>query len=117
MSTQQQSNGVVIVDFSNRPRPSSVPDEQKRSISPSNLTRRAQQLESLQVEIASLNTDYKSRAETKTAQDEIAKRDAQITTLETKNVDLSSKWGTSDVHHRPGGKDRGDPAQACRVGG
>lgn len=97
MAAQQQSNEVVIVDFSNRWETARrTLDEQKivNNTLETNLTQRAKQLESLQVEIASLTTDLaKSRAETKTAQDEIAKRDGQINNLESKNVDLTKQMG------------------------
>jgi hypothetical protein len=44
------------------------------------------------MDIAALQTDLaKSRAETRTAHDEIAKRDTQITSLETRNVDLTQQ--------------------------
>lgn len=89
----QESNQVVIIDFSNRW------DAVRRSLGEqklvnesleTNLTERARQLESLRAEIATLAEDLKrSRAETRLAHDEIAKRDSQITALEGRNVDLT----------------------------
>lgn len=104
MAAQQQTNEVVILDFSNRwSTARQTLDEQKKvnETLETNLFEGTKQLETLRVEIASLSTDLaKSRAETKTAQAEtknaqaeIAKRDQQITTLETRNVDLTKKMG------------------------
>lgn len=104
MSAQQQSNEVVILDFSNRwDATRRSLDEQKRvnEVLETNLTDRSRQLESLRVEIAGLSTDLaRARAETKTAEGEIAKRDteiakrdAQIGTLENRNVDLTRQMG------------------------
>lgn len=97
MAAQQQSNEVIILDFSNRWETTRRSlDEQKRvnEVLETNLTDRARALESSKVEIAGLTTDLaKSRAETKTAQDEIVKRDAQINTLENRNVDLTKQMG------------------------
>lgn len=97
MAAQQQSNEVVIADFSNRWETTRRSLEEQKKVNESletNLTVRAQELDKLRVDIAALNTDLaKSRAETRTAQDEVAKRDAQITTLEGKNVDLTKQMG------------------------
>ncbi|MCC7374908.1 MAG: hypothetical protein IT581_09640 [Verrucomicrobiales bacterium] len=97
MAAQQQSNEVIILDFSNRWETTRRSlDEQKRvnEVLETNLTDRARSLESSKVEIAGLTTDLaKSRAETKTAQDEVAKRDAQISTLENRNGDLTKQMG------------------------
>lgn len=97
MVAQQQSNEIIIADFSNRWETTRRNLDDQKKVNEhleTNLTDRARQLESLKVEIAALNTDLaKSRAETKTAQDEIAKRDAQINSLESKNVDLTKQMG------------------------
>jgi Tfp pilus assembly protein PilO len=93
----QQSNEVVILDFSNRwATARSSLDEQKKvnEVLETNLTDRARQLERLRTEISGLSTDLaKSRAETRTAKEEIAKRDTQISTLEGRNVDLTKQMG------------------------
>jgi chromosome segregation ATPase len=97
LAAQQESNEVVIVDFSNRW------DAVRRSLGEqklvnesleTNLTERARQLDDLRTEIASLADDLKrSRAETRLAQDEITKRDSQISSLEGRNVDLTQQMG------------------------
>jgi predicted nucleic acid-binding Zn-ribbon protein len=91
------SNEVVILDFSNRwDRTRKILEEQMKvnSSLETNLDVRAQQLNSLRAEIAALQEDLAhSRAETKSAQDEIAKRDAQISSLEGRNVDLTQQMG------------------------
>lgn len=104
MAAQQQTNEVVILDFSNRwATARQTLDEQKKvnETLETNLFEGTKQLETLRVEIANLSTDLaKSRAETKTAQAEtknaqaeVARRDQQINSLETKNVDLTKKMG------------------------
>ncbi len=97
MTAQQQSNEVIIADFSNRWETTrKTLDEQKKvnNSLETNLNVRAQQLDKLRVDVAALNTDLaKSRAETRTAQEEIAKRDSQINSLESKNVDLTKNMG------------------------
>lgn len=96
-AAQQQSNEVVILDFSNRWETTRRSlDEQKRvnDTLETNLTSRASQLETLRTEIANLNSTLaRSRAETRSAQDEVAKRDDQISTLEGRNVDLTKQMG------------------------
>ncbi len=103
-AAQQQSNEVVIVDFSNRLALTRRElDEQKKvnSTLETNLTDRTRNLENLRVEIAALNTDLAktraeastAKAEVKSAQDEIAKRDSQIASLEGRNVDLTKQMG------------------------
>lgn len=97
MAAQQQSNEVVILDFSNRWATTRLTlDEQKRinEALETNLVGRVRQLEGLQGNIASLSTDLaKARAETKTAQEEIAKREQQINALESRSVDLMKQMG------------------------
>lgn len=97
MTAQQQSNEIVIADFSNRWETTRRGLAEQKAVNETletNLTDRARQLEQLRVEIAALNTDLaRSRAETKTAQEEIVKRDTQITSLESKNVDLTKQMG------------------------
>ena len=103
-ASQQQSNEVVILDFSNRLALTRRElDEQKKvnTTLVTNLTDRTKNLETLRSEVAALNTDLaRSRAETKSAQaqtksaqDEIAKRDGQIASLEGRNVDLTKQMG------------------------
>lgn len=103
-ASQQHSNEVVIVDFSNRLALTRRELDEQKKVNvtlETNLTDRTRNLENLRVEIAALNTDLaKSRAETRTAQaetrsaqDEIAKRDTQIATLEGRNVDLTKQMG------------------------
>lgn len=97
MTAQQQSNEIVIADFSNRWETTRRNLDEQKAVNvtlETNLTDRAHQLDKLRVEIAALNTDLaRSRAETKTAQEEILKRDSQITSLESKNVDLTKQMG------------------------
>lgn len=97
MVAQQQSNEVIIADFSNRWEATRRGLEEQKRVNEhleTNLTDRAKQLDTLRVEIAALNTDLaRSRAETKNAQEEIAKRDSQINSLESKNVDLTKQMG------------------------
>ncbi len=103
-AAQQQSNQVVIVDFSNRLTLTRRELDEQKKVNvtlETNLTDRARNLDTLRVEIAALNTDLaKSRAETRTAQaetknaqEEIAKRDGQIANLEGRNVDLTKQMG------------------------
>lgn len=97
MTDRQQSNEVVILDFSNRWETTRRSlDEQKKvnETLETNLTTRSVQIETLRLEMANLSTDLaRSRAETKTARDEVAKRDDQISTLENRNVDLTKQMG------------------------
>lgn len=97
MAAQQASNEIVITDFSSRWETTRKTLEEQKKVNESletNLNVRGQQIEKLHVDIASLNTDLaKSRAEIKTAQEEIAKRDGQINSLESKNVDLTKHMG------------------------
>ena len=104
VTSLQQSNEVVILDFSNRLALTRRELDEQKKVNLSletNLTDRTRNLENLRVEIAALNTDLaKSRAEfrtakaeVQTAQDEIAKRDTQIATLEGRNVDLTKQMG------------------------
>jgi len=103
-ASQQTSNEIVIVDFSNRLALTRRELDEQKKVNvtlETNLTDRARNLDNLRVDIAALNTDLaKSRAETrtaqaetKTAQDEIIKRDGQIATLEGRNVDLTKQMG------------------------
>lgn len=97
MTAQQQSNEVVVLDFSNRWETSRRSLDEQRKVNETletNLQDRARQLETLRVDIANLTADLaRSRAETKTAQEEIAKRETQITSLENRNVDLTRQMG------------------------
>lgn len=103
-ASQQQSNEVVILDFSNRLALTRRELDEQKKVNTTlevNLTDRSKNLDTLRVEIAALNTDLaNSRAEIRTAQDEIAKRDSQIAkrdsqiaSLEGRNVDLTKQMG------------------------
>lgn len=93
----QQSNEVIIVQFSNRWETTRKTLEDQKRVNESletNLSVRAKELDKLRVDLSSLATDLaKSREETKSAQEEIAKRDNQINSLESKNVDLTKQMG------------------------
>jgi septal ring factor EnvC (AmiA/AmiB activator) len=97
IASQQQSNETVIVDFSNRwdaTRKLLAEQKHVNLALETNLTERSAELETLRLDIGALQTDLaKSRAETRNAHDEIAKRDNQIAGLETRNVDLTQQMG------------------------
>ncbi|MCC6234804.1 MAG: hypothetical protein IT580_19330 [Verrucomicrobiales bacterium] len=104
LAAQQQSNELVIVDYSNRWESARrTLDEQKKvnEVLETNLTDRARDLETLRVDLAGLNTDVarlntdlaRSRTETKSALAEVAKRDSQIAALEGRNAELSKQIG------------------------
>lgn len=90
---RQQEDEMVIVDFSNRWAQTQVSLEEQLRVNrvlETNLTERRQDIDLLKVDVSSLNLALaKSLAETRTAQDEIAKRDQQIATLEGRNDDLT----------------------------
>lgn len=97
MVALQQSNQVVIHDFSNRWNAARRSLDEQKQVNDSlqtSLTDRAQMIETLRVEMANLKTDLaRSQAETKNAQGEIAKRDSHISGLEGRNVDLTRQMG------------------------
>jgi septal ring factor EnvC (AmiA/AmiB activator) len=93
MANQQRSNATAIIDFSNRwdaTRKLLAEQKQVNLSLETNLSERTQELETLWLDIAALQNDLaKSRAETRSAHDEIARRDNQIASLENRNVDLT----------------------------
>lgn len=90
---QQQSNEVVIFDFSNRWHTTRRSLDEQRLLNHSlrtNLAQRLQQLDALRRELADLHSDIaRSRAESRTAQTEIARRDSLIQTLESRIAELT----------------------------
>lgn len=100
----QDSNSLVIVDYSNRWEAARRSLDEQKKVNDSletNLTDRSRDLESMRVDLAGLNTDLarlntdlaRSKAETKSALAEVAKRDSQIAALEGRNTELSKQIG------------------------